>query len=128
MLHAASRGHYMSDNALFNFGKQHNDIQIIDAGSRPLTPNGMTKSQFNITCMRKFWKKVQLLINRADLTRLQAVWREAHSMDDARRAVDTLWHSMETTALTDKGSDEHPALNPNRLCPNVTTMLDFFSP
>ena len=50
MLRAASYGHYLSDNAMFNFGKQQDDkelfkVVIIDAGSRPKIPNGMSKSE-----------------------------------------------------------------------------------
>ena len=67
MLHAASHGHYLSDNAMFNFGKLLDEIVIIDAGSRPLVPNLMSKSEFNKTCMGKFWNKVQLTIQKSEL-------------------------------------------------------------
>ena len=35
MLTAHSRGHILSDNALFNFGMLHGNVVIIDPGSRP---------------------------------------------------------------------------------------------
>ncbi len=57
MLHAASHGHYMSDNAMFNFGKLLDEIVIIDAGSRPLVQNLMSKLEFNKISMGQFWKK-----------------------------------------------------------------------
>ena len=36
MLTAHSREHTLSDNSLFNFGMVHDNVVIIDAGSRPL--------------------------------------------------------------------------------------------
>ena len=39
MLHAASHGHTLSDNALFNFGKLVDDIVIVDANGRHHYPN-----------------------------------------------------------------------------------------
>ena len=54
MLHAASHGHTLSDNALFNFGKLVDNIVIVDAGSRERT-TPLPKSQFDSKCMRTFW-------------------------------------------------------------------------
>jgi hypothetical protein len=35
----------MKDNAMFNFGKQQEEIVLIDAGSRPKVPSAMSKSK-----------------------------------------------------------------------------------
>ena len=50
MLKAHSGNHILSDNALINFGMVHNNVVIIDAGSR--SPSAVTKGNFNKQCMR----------------------------------------------------------------------------
>ena len=46
MVTAHSRGHILSDNALFNFGLVHDNVVIIDAGSRTRSPQYI-KGDFN---------------------------------------------------------------------------------
>ena len=147
MLHAASHGHTMSDNALFNFGKLLNDIVIIDAGSRARTAP-LTKSEFNSTCMKKFWSKVKLVVDKTDLSSCESAWKQTTNMQDARNTFDKLWNSMhgsssaERPALTspnpanDSGvtqnqshSAEQPALkhDGSTACPNVAALLECVS-
>ena len=47
MVTAHSREHILSDNALFNFGMVHDNVVIIDAGSRPKSPK-MSKGLFAV--------------------------------------------------------------------------------
>ena len=63
LLHAASRGLYLSDCNWFNFGVTLTDdatehvVVIIDAGSRGIHPEVIwPKSKVNERCMHKFWK------------------------------------------------------------------------
>jgi hypothetical protein len=99
----------MSDNAMFNFGKLLDEIVIIDAGSRPLVPNLMSKSEFNKTCMVKFWNKVQLTIEKSELDVCRIAWQQANDMDSARTAFDELWGSMHGAMQRTSGSAEQPA-------------------
>ena len=55
MVHAACNGHYLSDNALFNFGVLRNEVVITDAGSRPIASDIWSRAVFNKRCMKKFW-------------------------------------------------------------------------
>ena len=97
MLQAASPGHCVSDNSVVNLGRQHADIKIIDAGSRAVIPLSMTKGEFNKTCLTNFWSKVKLLGHWQHLATCHAAWRNALDMDDARKALDTLWDSMHSS-------------------------------
>ena len=56
----------MSGKSLFNFGKLLGDIVIIDAGSRKPTTS-LSKSEFNSTCMNRFFSKVQLVVHKTAL-------------------------------------------------------------
>ena len=46
MVTAHSREHTLSDNSLFNFGMVHDNVVIIDAGSRSKSPK-MSKRDFS---------------------------------------------------------------------------------
>ena len=141
MLHAASHGHTMSDNALFNFGKLLDDIVIIDAGSRART-TALTKSEFNSMCMKKFWYKVQLGVHRTVLSGFVSAWQQANDMQDARNTFDELWKSMhgpsnaERPAPLNPANDsgpndgqrvEPPSPTPGTACPNVAALLECVS-
>ena len=62
MVTAHSWEHTLSDNSLFNFGMVHDNVVIIDAGSRPKSPR-MSKGEFNKKVMRPFWIKAQTVIH-----------------------------------------------------------------
>ena len=66
MLTAHSRGHILSDNALFNFGMVHGNVVIIDAGSRPKQLE-ISKGEFNKKVMTRFWTKAQTIVHPATL-------------------------------------------------------------
>ena len=151
MLHAASYGHTLSDNALFNFGVLVNNIVIIDAGSRELT-NPISKGQFTQTCLKRFWSKVRLVVDQADLINSQSAYRNACNMDEAKNALDQLWFCKTGALVSANCSVEQPALKRstrrgpdgrdgqpvpmqnhgvevdartiNAACPNVTALLD----
>ena len=137
MLHAASHGHIMSDNSLFNFGKLLDDIVIIDAGSRKRT-TPLSKSEFNSICMKRFFSKVQLVVHKTVLSRCVSAWRQTPDMQGARNIFDELWDSThgpssaEQPALkrvarqdqNDGRSVEQPSPTPGTACPNVAALLE----
>ena len=109
MLHAASHGHIMSDNALSNVGKWLDDIVIIDAGSRTrMRP--LAKSEFNKTCMRKLWSKVQVVVHKKELARCESAWQQTCDMQSAQNAFDLLWNSIDLSIKRARSNAERPAL------------------
>jgi hypothetical protein len=106
MLRAASHGHYLSDNAMFNFGKLLDEIVIIDAGWRPLVPNQMSKSEFNTKCMGQFWRKLELTIEKSELDVCRFAWKQAKDMDSARSAFEELWGSVQGAVQSTRGGEE----------------------
>ena len=127
MLHAAKHGHTMSDNAMFDFGLLGNEIVIIDAGARHLTPE-MSKRDFNVTTMRKLWGKLRIHGNVTDLAVYQAAWQKAGDMVRARATFDALWAASHGLVVDNTGSAEQPAPQAVATCvPHVATLLDDIS-
>ena len=133
MLHGARHGHIMSDNSLFNFGRLPSDseIKIIDAGSRQLSLDPWAKSDFNKTCMQKFWAKLQLYVPIPEFASFREAWQKAHDMDTARNAFDELWNECrraEQPAVPLRGCiSEHFNVERPAFTPNVATLSEWIS-
>ena len=92
MLRAATQGHPLSDNGLYNFGMIQSNVVIIDAGSR--IKCDMTKGDFNKTCMRKFWPKLNAFVQQSHFTSFQRTWQSHDTIYDASEAFEALWNDL----------------------------------
>ena len=92
MLRAATQGHHLSDNGLYNFGMIQSNVVIIDAGSR--IKCDMTKGDFNKTCMRKFWPKLNAFVQQSHFTSFQRTWQSHDTIYDASEAFEALWNDL----------------------------------
>ena len=125
MLVAQQHGHYLSDNALFNFGVLQNKIVILDAGSREKDVATLCrKSDFNTTCMSKFWNKIKIYVKPEDFAQWQETWRWVHSLEDARATFDALWASNADLLTGESDSAEQPVPHDVITCvPHVASIL-----
>ena len=92
MVTANSKGHVLSDNSFFNFGMVHDNVVIIDAGSRAISSQ-MHRGEFNQKVIRKFWSKAQIVVHPAELeihkTKMgRGRLRHAHRITDLRDRVE----------------------------------------
>ena len=94
MVTAHSREHTLSDNSLFNFGMVHDNVVVIDAGSRPRSPK-MSKSEFNRKVMRRFWSKAQTVVEPAKLALYRNQWTEAGTdMFSTLQTYKKMWQEL----------------------------------
>ena len=94
MVKAHSREHTLSDNSLFNFGMVHDNVVIIDAGSRPMSSK-MRKSEFNQKVMTKFWSKAQTVVQPAELEVHRNQWASAgRDMPTALQIYESTWQEL----------------------------------
>ena len=132
MVTAHSREHILSDNALFNFGMVHDNVVIIDAGSRRKSPK-ISKGEFNRLVMRKFWSKAQTVVQPAELEVHRNQWTSAGwDMLTALQTYEKRWQELSNAeqSFPVLNSLEVPELTmkvPNctsSACPHVASVLD----
>ena len=132
MVMAHSRGHILSDNALFNFGMVHDNVVIIDAGSRPMSSK-MRKSEFNQKVMTKFWSKAQTVVQPAELQVHRNQWASAgRDMSTALQIYESTWQELRSAeqsfpVLNSLEVPEPTMTLPNctsSTCPHVASVLD----
>ena len=125
MVTAHSRGHLLSDNALFNFGMVQDNVVIIDAGSRPKTPP-ITRGELNKSVMTKFWSKAQTLVQPAELEVHREQWRSAGwDMHTVLQTYQERWQNLCNAEQPFPVLNSLEVLNSTlSACPHVASVLD----
>ena len=127
MVMAYSGGHVLSDSALLNFGLAHDNVVIIDAGSRTMSSE-MSKGEFNRKVMRRFWSKAETVVHPTELQRHKKQWASAgEDMSTALQTYQTTWKCQLFPVLNSLQVPDSTMTLPNSTsstCPHVASVLD----
>jgi len=125
MLTAHSRGHILSDNALFNFGMLHGSVVIIDAGRRSNQPL-MSTDTFSKKVMKPFWIKAQTVVHPAELRKYREEWQVGGwDMVAALQTYETRWQELRNKRCSLSVLNSLEGRNCTAsACPHVASVMD----